>query len=105
MSHFPIEPVGNKLIVKQDPKKEVSENGIIIPDSVGDHVNLVRGQIVAVSKDLPELKVGEYVLFPAGSGEPQEIDGVKYKFLQHTSGQNSEVWAIDRREEKLKAVK
>lgn len=104
MSHISVQPVGNKLIVLQDPKKEKSEEGIIIPDSVSEHVNLVRGRIIVVSKDLPEFKEGEYILFPSGAGVPQVIDGIKYKFLQHTSGQNSEVWAIER-PEGLKAVK
>ncbi len=98
MSTLSVQPVGNKLIVLQDPKKEVTEGGIIIADSVNGLVNLVRGQIVAVSKDLSEFKEGEFVLYPAGAGVPQEIDGIKYKFLQHTSGQNSEIWAIDRKD-------
>lgn len=105
MRRISIEPVGNKLIVLQDPKREETEGGIIIPDSVGDHVNLVRGEIVAVSKDLPELKEGQFILFPSGAGVLQEIDGIKYKFLKHTSGADSHVWAIDHGSKGLEIVK
>lgn len=105
MSTLSVQPVGNKLIVLQDKKQEVTDGGLIIPDAVNGLVNLVRGEIVAVSKDLPEFKEGEFILYPAGAGVPQTIDGIGYKFLQHTSGQNSEVWAIDRGKEGLKAVK
>lgn len=95
MNRLSVQPVGNRLIVKPDPKKEVSEGGLYIPDSAISHITLVSGRILAVSKDLPELSVGMKIVFSDAAGKEDEIDGIKVKWLQHTCGQNSEVWGID----------
>lgn len=104
MNRLSVQPVGNKLIVKEDPKKELTEGGLIIPESVKSHNNLVYGEILAVSKDLPELSAGMRIAFLATVGTPDEIDGIKVKWLSHTCGQNSEVWGIVQKDGLLKAI-
>lgn len=90
-----VQPLGNKLIVKQDAKKEESEGGLIIPESAVSHITLVTGRILAVSKDLPELAEGMKIVFPTSVGKEDKIDGIDVKWLSHVCGQNSEVWGID----------
>lgn len=99
-----IVPVGNKLIVLPDPKKEITEGGIIIPGSANEAVALVFGTVIAVSKDLPEFKEQDRIYYVATAGVPIELKGVKYKFLEHAS-MNSVIWGIDVPEQKLSVAK
>lgn len=88
-----IEPLNAKVIVLPDPKREKTKSGLFIPDSAKDMVALIWGTVAAVSAKVPEIKEGERVLFPATAGTPQEIDGIKYKFLN-----DSDLWGIERGE-------
>jgi co-chaperonin GroES (HSP10) len=90
MSNINIQPLNNKLIVLPEPKKEMTEGGIHIPDSAKEMVNLIWGTVKRVSAKIPEVKEGERVLFPAGAGTEQEINGTKYKFLD-----DQHLWGID----------
>lgn len=94
MSSINILPVGNKLIVKADPKKEKTEGGIIIPESATDAVALTTGTVIAVSKDLPEFEIGQRILFVTGSGVALTVDGIDYRFLEHQA-YNSAIWGIE----------
>lgn len=90
MSNINIQPLNNKLIVLPDPKREKTDSGLIIPESAKEMVNLIWGTIKRVSAKIPEVKEGERVLFPAGAGTDQEINGTKYKFLD-----DQHLWGID----------
>lgn len=88
-----IEPLNAKVIVLADPKREMTDTGIIIPDSAKEMVALIWGTVKKVSAKVPEIKEGERVLFPAAAGTTQEIEGIKYRFLN-----DSDLWGIERGE-------
>jgi chaperonin GroES len=96
-------PVGNKLIVKPDPKREKTDSGIIIPDSANEPTALVFGTVIAVSKELPEFKEGDRIYYVGAAGVEIEQDGIKYKFLEHAA-MNSVIWGIHE-EPKLSVAK
>lgn len=101
---YNITPVGNKLIVKADPKKEKTEGGIFIPESASEAVALTTGTVMAVSKDLPEFEAGQRIVFSTGSGVKIINDGVDYLFLEHQSS-HSYIWGIEVGEAKLSVAK
>jgi chaperonin GroES len=98
-----IVPVGNKLIVLPDPKKEKTESGIIIPDSANEATAMTFGTVIATSKELSEFKDGDRIFYVRTAGVEIEANGIKYRFLEHQP-YNSPIWGIDV-EPKLSAVK
>jgi co-chaperonin GroES (HSP10) len=95
MSDFPIQPVGDIIIVRQIVE-ETTNGGIIL---TGDHKKFPCGEVVAhgpgrvyttyldasgnhlAGQVVPvSVKVGDYVIFGKynSGGEPIEIEGVKY---------------------------
>lgn len=85
-----VQPLNSKLIVLPDPKRATTDSGLIIPDSAKEMVNLIWGTVLKVSAKVPEIKAGDRLLFPAGAGTEQEINGVKCKFLD-----DQHVWGIE----------
>jgi len=67
------QPLFNYAAVKLDTAKEVSDGGIIIPDSVKSTPDYAT--VVAVGEKCPEvIKVGKKVLIVRGAGSPVVID-------------------------------
>lgn len=73
------QPVGSKILVLPDPKKEKTASGIIIPSSINSP--LETGKVIAVSDKTTIVKAGDTVLYPPGAGVPHEYDGIKYLYL------------------------
>lgn len=75
-----IKPIRNNVIVKCFPGHEVSEGGVIMPESMRKPSNKV--QIVAVGSGLPnkpmKLKAGSIGYRVKDWGNEIEIDGEKY---------------------------
>jgi chaperonin GroES len=84
-------PMGDRVLVDQDPVETYTSAGFYIPETVAEQVN--RGTIVAVgpgklSKDgttIPvdeNLKVNERILFAPGSGLKVTVSGADYLVLK-----------------------
>jgi chaperonin GroES len=83
-----IRPLGDRVVVKQIQKEEVTKSGIVLPDTAKEKPQ--RGQVVAVGpgrltddgKRLPmEVKVGDEVLFAKYAGTELKIDDEEYLIL------------------------
>lgn len=76
-------PLRDRVIVKPDAAKQISEGGIHIPDTAKEKPGL--GVVVAVGPGKPdepmELKVGDRVKFSSFSGVEVDIDGEEYKLM------------------------
>ena len=81
-----IEPLHDKVVVKQLSDKEVTPSGIVLPDSVTQEKPM-EGEVVAVGKGKMmengsiapmSVKVGDKVLFTKYAPDEVEVDGQKY---------------------------
>ena len=78
-----IEPLGERVLIKQCKKEERTAGGIYIPDSAKEERK--EGEVVAVGqfkdgKQLP-LKKGDKIIYGGYSSEEIEIKGEKYIFI------------------------
>jgi chaperonin GroES len=90
MDDFPIEPLGDRLIVKQVEANDVSPGGIIIPQAakeppkeaivraVGPGKRLESGEILPVLVD-----PGDRVVFASYAGQEITVDDETYILLSH----------------------
>jgi chaperonin GroES len=60
-------PLGNRIIIKEIPRSEVSKGGIIIPDTVQKEV-LVEGEAIAIGDKVEQVKDGDIVLYSGTAG-------------------------------------
>ena len=66
-------------ILLPDPRKEETESGIILPDSVQDKLQTNILEVLAVGPEAAWTKVGDTVMVdPSGKGHIIELDGVPY---------------------------
>jgi len=84
-----IQPLGNRVVVKQLKKEEVTASGIVLPDTV-EKEKKAEGEIVAVGpgqllesgqRAAMEVAIGDIVLFEKWGGEEVEQDGEEYKIV------------------------
>ena len=81
-----IEPLYDKVVVKQLSDKEVTASGIVLPDSVTQEKPM-EGEVVAVGQGKRmengsvapmSVKVGDKVLFTKYAPDEVEVDGEEY---------------------------
>lgn len=91
-----MKPLADRVVIKPSPADEKSKGGIILPDTAKEKP--VIGEVVAVGpgkvtddgkKILPEVKVGDKVLYGKYSGTEVTIDGDEYLIMRE-----SDVFAI-----------
>jgi chaperonin GroES len=79
-----IQPLGERVLIKQHKKEEKTAGGLYIPDSAKEERK--EGEVVAVGtykdgKPLP-LAAGDKVLYGGYSSEDIELDDVKHVFVE-----------------------
>ena len=74
------QPLGKRVLIKKVEEANTTASGIIIPDNAQEKPS--RGEVVAVSSEVSELKCGDVVLFGKFSGSEVSLDGVKYLVLE-----------------------
>jgi chaperonin GroES len=81
--------LADRVVVKPSPAEERTKGGIILPDTAKEKP--VIGEVVAVGpgkvtedgkKVLPEVKVGDKVLYGKYSGTEVTIDGEEYLIMR-----------------------
>jgi chaperonin GroES len=93
-----LKPLGDRIIVKPIQEEEVTESGIILPDTA-EKEQKSEGEVVAVGdgeriKEL-DLKVGSKVIYGKYSGEEFKEGDVEYKILSVAKEEDkSDVFAI-----------
>jgi chaperonin GroES len=84
-----IRPLQDRIIVKRIEEEEKTKGGIIIPDSAkekpmeGEVISVGTGKILENgTKQAPEVKAGDRVLFGKYSGTEVKIDGVEHLIMR-----------------------
>jgi chaperonin GroES len=84
-----IRPLQDRIIVKRIEEEEKTKGGIIIPDTAKEKP--MEGEVIAVgsgkvlengTKQAPEVKKGDRVLFGKYSGNEVKIDGVEHLIMR-----------------------
>ena len=84
-----VQPLGDRIVVKQLEEEEVKKGGIIIPDTAKEKSQ--RGEVKAVGsgkknedgKVIPlEVKVGDKVFFSKYGGTEVKIDDEEYVIMR-----------------------
>lgn len=84
-----MKPLADRVIIKPSPSEEKTKGGIIVPDTAKEKP--VVGEVVAVgpgkitddgNKIVPEVKVGDKVLYGKYSGTEVTIDGSEYLIMR-----------------------
>jgi chaperonin GroES len=73
-------PLGKRVLVKRVEEANTTSSGIIIPDNAKEKPS--RGEVVAVSNEVTELKNGDSVLFGKYAGNEVTFDGTAYIVLE-----------------------
>lgn len=78
-----IQPMGERVLIKQRKKEEKTTGGIYIPETAKEERK--EGEVVAVGqykegKELP-LKPGDKIIYGGYSSEEIEINGEKHLFI------------------------
>ena len=74
------QPLGKRVLVKRVEEATTTMSGIIIPDNAKEKPS--RGEVVAVSKEVSDVTIGNNVLFGKYSGNEVSFDGDKYIVLE-----------------------
>jgi len=84
-----MKPLADRVVVKPSPAEEKTKGGIILPDTAKEKP--VMGEVVAVGpgkvaddgkKIIPEVKVGDKVLYGKYSGTEVMVDGEEYLIMR-----------------------
>lgn len=73
------QPLGKRVLVKRVQESNTTSSGIIIPDNAQEKPS--TGEVVAVSKEVSELKTGDKVLFGKYVGNEVALDADKFLVL------------------------
>lgn len=84
-------PMGDRILVEEDKREEVSQGGIILPEQVQEKpmIGTVRrvgkGRVMESGEVFPmEVQVGDRVMFGKYAGTDIKIDGVKLMILRES---------------------
>lgn len=84
-----MKPLADRVVIKPSAAEEKTKGGIILPDTAKEKP--VMGEVVAVGpgkmaddgkKILPEVKVGDKVLYGKYSGTEVTVDGDEYLIMR-----------------------
>lgn len=73
------QPLGKRVLVKRVEETKTTASGIIIPDNAKEKP--LTGKVVAVSKEISELKEGDTILFAKYGGTEVKLDADEYLVL------------------------
>jgi chaperonin GroES len=75
-----LKPIGNRVVVSLLEENNISQSGIIIPDTVKG--NLKRGTIRAVGKEVEgEIQIEDVILFNENAGSQVNIKNENYYII------------------------
>nr|ASN63811.1 co-chaperonin GroES [uncultured virus] len=76
-------PLHDRVMVEMNDPEEITESGIIIPDSAKEKPQ--EGVVVAVgTDDNIDVAVGDSILFGKWSGTPIKVDGNEYLIIKES---------------------
>ena len=74
------QPLGNRVLLKRVEEATTTVSGIIIPDNAKEKPS--QGEVVAVSKEVDTVAVGDKVLFGKYAGHEVSFEGTTYVVLE-----------------------
>ena len=74
------QPIGDRILAKVPEVATATQSGIILPETATKE-RPTQAEIVAVSKTVEEMNVGDTVVYSKFAGTELEIDGVEYLVL------------------------
>ena len=80
-----ITPMYKRALVKINSKVEKTESGLYVPSNAKMNTNwdaaTLGGEVVGVSPDIEDLKIGEHIRFDAYMGTEIHIEGEEYRLV------------------------
>ena len=73
------QPLGKRVLVKRLEEANTTASGIIIPDNATEKPS--QGEVVAVSKEVSEIKLANKVVFGKFSGNEISLNAEKFLVL------------------------
>jgi len=86
-----IQPLGDRVVVKPSGRETVTKSGIVLPDTAKEKPQ--EGEILAVgpgkvldngNRTIPEVQVGQRVLFAKYAGTEVKMDSEEYLILRES---------------------
>lgn len=74
-------PLGNNIIIKKVSEEVKSKSGIILVTSAEDRERNDIGEVIAVSGNVNELKIGQKVIYSKYAGSTLKQDGEDYLII------------------------
>ena len=62
-----IKPLGKRVLIKQVEQEEVTKSGIVLPGTASKE-KPITGEVLAVGKEVEDVKVGDKVIYEKYSG-------------------------------------
>lgn len=75
-----LKPLGDKLVVERVAAVSKTAGGIVIPDTAKEKPE--QGRVIAVGKDVKEVKQGDEVLFGKYATTEVKVDGKEYLLVK-----------------------
>ena len=75
-----LQPLADRLVVKNVEAEAKSAAGILLPDSAKEKPQ--AGEVVAIGKDVQEVKVGDQVLYAKYGPSEVKVDGQELLILK-----------------------
>jgi len=72
-----IKPLGKRVLIKQVEQEEVTKSGIVLPGTASKE-KPITGEVLAVGKDVEDVKAGDKVIFEKYTGTEVKLDGQEY---------------------------
>lgn len=82
-----LKPLGHKVVVERTQAVDKTAGGIVIPDTAKEKPE--QGKVVAVGKDVEEIKVSDVIIFGNFAATEVKVDGKEYLIVRE-----KEVFAV-----------
>jgi chaperonin GroES len=86
-----LKPLGDRVVVKPQPKDEMTSSGIVLPDTASDKpqegsvLSVGPGRVLDSGKRLKmEVKAGDMVLFAKYAGSEVKLDSEDYLVIRES---------------------
>lgn len=76
----PIKPLGDRVVATREEPQTKTASGLYLPDNAKEKPVLAK--IIAIGKDVKNVKVGEKILYKEYSTTEIKIDGTEYLIVK-----------------------
>lgn len=84
-----LKPLGDRVVVKQEPSEEKTSSGIVLPDTakekpqVGTVIAVGTGRVLDNGQKVPvEVKIGDKVIYAKYGGTEVKVENEEFIILQ-----------------------